>query len=111
MRRTILAAAALGLACQVALAQPPDAPPRGGPPIDEIATRLGLNDYQKTEMKRILEEAHQRMEASRQASMQQVDTELANVLTAEQLAEFKQLRPERRRDHRAPSTRTPQSDN
>lgn len=109
MRRTLLSAVALGLACQLALADPPAGPPRSGPPIDEIATRLGLNDYQKTEMKRIFDEAHARMEAERKASMAQVDAELANVLTAEQLAEFKKLMQERRRDRHGPPPAPPPS--
>jgi Spy/CpxP family protein refolding chaperone len=111
MKRTILVAAALGLASQLALAEPGGAQPRRGPPVEEIATRLGLNDYQKTEMKRIFEEAHARMEAARKASMEQVDAELANVLTAEQLAEFKQMKQERRADRRGPPAATQPSDN
>lgn len=111
MKRTILAAAALGLASQLALADPAGAPPRRGPPVEEIATRLGLNDYQKTEMKRIFEEAHARMETARKASMEQADAELANVLTAEQLAELKKMRQERRGDRHGPPPGTPPSDN
>ncbi len=109
MRKTLLSAVALGLACQLALADTTTRPPRGGPPIDEIATQLGLNDYQKTEMKRIFDEAHARMEAQRKASMAQVDSELATVLTAEQLTEFKKLMQERRHDRRGPPPGPPPS--
>jgi Spy/CpxP family protein refolding chaperone len=109
MRKTLLSAVALGLACQLALADRPAGPPRGGPPVDQIATQLGLNDYQKAEMERIFGEAHARMEAERKASMAQVDAELANVLTAEQIAEFKKLMQERRRDRRGPPSDPPPS--
>jgi Spy/CpxP family protein refolding chaperone len=109
MHRTLLSAVALGLACQLALADSTTGPHRRGPPVDEIATKLGLNDYQSAEMTRILEAAHARMEAERRASMAQVDAELANVLTAEQLAEFKKLMQERRRDRRGPPSDPPPS--
>lgn len=109
MRKTLLSAVVLGLAWQLALADSPAGPPRRGPPVEKIATELGLNDYQKTEMKRIFDEAHARMEAERKASMAQVDAELANVLTAEQLAEFKKLMQERRHDRRGPPSGPPPS--
>jgi Spy/CpxP family protein refolding chaperone len=109
MRKILVSAVALGLATQLAFADATGKPHRGGPPIDEIATQLGLDEYQKTDMKRIFEAARARMEAERKASMAQVDAELANVLTAEQLAEFQKLRQEKRRDRRGPPPSPPPS--
>lgn len=108
MKRMILTAVALALVSPVALADP-SMPPRGAPPIDEIATKLQLDDTQKAEVKRILDAAHQRMEAARKANMQQVDNELAAVLTVEQLTQFKKLMQEGRR--RGPPPGPPPSSN
>jgi hypothetical protein len=108
-RSVLLTAAALAIGSQLALADTPGPPPRGGPPIDEIATTLGLDDTQKAEVTRILDAAHARMEAARKENMAQVDTELATVLTAEQLGQFKKLMQQGR--HRGPPPGPPPSSN
>lgn len=105
MQRMILTAVALALVSPIAMTDSSMPPPRGGPPIDEIATRLQLDETQKTEVKRILDAAHERMEAARKASMQQVDNELAAVLTAGQVAQFRKLMQESRRRGPPPGSR------
>ena len=108
-RSVLLTAAAIALGSQLALADSPAAPRRGGPPIEEIATTLGLDDTQKAAVTRILDDAHARMEAARNENMAQVDTELATVLTAEQLIQFKKLMQQGR--HRGPPPGPPPSSN
>lgn len=99
------------------LAHPPDAR-HGGPPIDEIATELGLDDTQKSELQRIfdeqrakmkeeraqLESAGQRpsreeMRAKHEEKRAEMHQQLSTVLTAEQLAKFEKLMQERRSRH------------
>ena len=110
MKRTVfLTAAALAMGWQLVLADTPGKPQRGGPPIDEIATTLGLDDSQKAAVTRILDDAHARMEASRKENMAQVDSELATVLTAEQVSQFKKLMKQGR--HRGPPPGPPSSSN
>jgi Spy/CpxP family protein refolding chaperone len=117
MKRILIALPAVLLAAQAAFAQQPlpGGPPRGGPPIERMAKKLGLDDTQKAEVQRILEEERAKHEAERQqlaatgqrpspeamrTVMQQHDQELtqalSGVLTAEQLAKFKQMQSERR---------------
>jgi Spy/CpxP family protein refolding chaperone len=119
MKRMTIAIATVLLTAQVALAQQPPAgrPPRGGPPIEKIANDLGLDDTQKAEVKRILEEQRARHETERQqyqasgqrptpeemrTTLQQHDRELtqalSGVLTAEQLAKFKSMQEQRRQN-------------
>jgi len=81
------ATAALMMACTTAVAGPPFAPPR----IDQVVEKLGLDETQKSEVTRIMQEARARVDAAAKQSMDQADAELANVLTAEQLSEFKKL--------------------
>jgi Spy/CpxP family protein refolding chaperone len=118
MKRPILALAVVLFTAQLALAQqpPPGPPPRGGgPPVEMMARQLGLDDAQKTEVKRILDEQRARHEAERKqfeatgqrptpeemhATFQQHDQELtqalSGVLTADQLTKFKAMQAERR---------------
>ena len=119
MKRQTIALSIVLLAAQAALAQQPPGPPRGGPPIEQIARDLNLDDTQKAEVKRIFEEQRAKHEAERQqlsssgerpspetmrTVMQQRDQELTQalggVLTAEQLTKFKQLQEERRQHMR-----------
>ena len=110
MKRTaLLTAAVLALGWQLVLADTPVKPRHGGPPIDEIAATLGLDDSQKAAVTRILDDAHARMEASRKENMAQVDSELATVLTAEQVSQFKTLMKQGR--HRGPPPGPPSSSN
>jgi hypothetical protein len=121
MIRTLpLAAAALLLAGTVN-AQPPG-PPRGGIDIERMAVLLDLDDYQKTEVERILNAqrdaraamrqqhadggerpSREEMEAHRSQMRDGMLTQLQSVLTEAQLKKFEVLMapPERgRREHR-----------
>lgn len=112
----LLAALAAG---SLAFAEPPAGPPHGmhvgGPPIERLSQDLGLDANQATQVKAIFEQQHAKMEAERaqfessgtrpsredmQARHEQANAELraqlANVLTAEQLAKFDAL-PKRQR--------------
>jgi Spy/CpxP family protein refolding chaperone len=71
--KTMLAIAALWVG--VAVAQPPDAPPGGGPGfrhetaaerMDHLATLLDLTDAQKPQVQAILEEEHAKMKSFRE---------------------------------------------
>lgn len=119
MKRSILALSLVLFTAQLAFAQQP--PPAGPPPhgggrmIEMMARQLGLDDTQKAEVKRILDEQRARHETERKqfeatgqrptpeemrTVMQQHDQELlqalSGVLTADQLAKFKTLQAERR---------------
>ena len=117
MKRLTLALSAALFTAQLALAQQPPQglPPRGGPPIEMMARQLDLDDAQKTEVKRILDEQRARHETERKqfeatgqrptpeemhATFQQHDQELtqalSGVLTADQLTKFKAMQAERR---------------
>jgi Spy/CpxP family protein refolding chaperone len=115
MKCRTLALSAVLLATQLAFADPPAPPPRGGPPIDRIARDLGLDEGQKAEVKRIFEEMRAKREAQREQlkasgqeptrelmqqyrQQQQSDLlqQLSGVLTAEQLQKFKQIQAARR---------------
>jgi len=117
MKRLTFALSALLLTAYVAHAQtpPPGGPPRGGPPFERIAQALNLDDNQKPEVKRILEEQRAKHEAERekfrasgtrptpeqmQAQMQADDAalleQLKGVLRTDQLDKWKQLQEQRR---------------
>jgi Spy/CpxP family protein refolding chaperone len=117
MKRFIIALPAVLLLAQAAVAQqsPPGPPPRGGPPIERMARELNLDDTQKAEVQRILEEQRAKHEAERRQLaatgerpspenmskvFQQHDEELrralSGVLTAEQLTKLAQIQQERR---------------
>src|SRR5690242_11664060 len=117
MKHSMLALPIVLLAAQLALAQPPPAgpPPRGGPRIERMARELGLDDTQKAEVKRILEEQRAQHDAERKAfeasgqrrtqeemraTFQQHDQELlqalSGVFTPDQLTKFKAMQAERR---------------
>ena len=87
---------------------------RGGPPIERLAQDLGLDATQQAQVKQILDAQHTKMDAERaqyeasgtrpsreemHAKHEQMDAELdqqlSTVLTAEQLAKFKELRRHR----------------
>src|SRR5262245_54777093 len=113
MKRPLLMLAALA-ACSPAFADPPPGPPpglsRGGPPVERLAKDLNLDAAQTAQVQAIFEAQHAKMEAERaqfessgqrpsredmQARHEQMNAELraqlANVLTAEQLAKFDAL--------------------
>jgi Spy/CpxP family protein refolding chaperone len=117
MKHSMLVLPIVLLAAQLALAQQPPAgaPPRGGPRIEMMARELGLDDTQKAEVKRILEEQRAKHDAERKAfeasgqrptpeemraTFQQHDQELiqalSGVLTPDQLTKFKAMQAERR---------------
>lgn len=85
MKRLITVTVALLLTGAAALGAPP------GPPIEKIAAQMGLDSTQTAEVKRIMDEAHMRIEAAVRESLAQADAELATVLTVDQLNEFKKL--------------------
>ena len=117
MKRLTFALSALLLTSYAAHAQtpPPGGPPRGGPPFERIAQALNLDETQKPEVKRILEELRAKHAAERekfrasgtrptpeqmQAQMQADDaallTQLQGVLRTDQLDKWKQLQEQRR---------------
>ncbi len=116
MKRFIIALPAVLLLAHAALAQqPPPGRPRGGPPIERMASELNLDDTQKAEVQRILQEQRAKHESERQQlaatgerpspenmrkMFQQQDEELrqalSGVLTSEQLTKLAQLQQERR---------------
>jgi Spy/CpxP family protein refolding chaperone len=107
MKRLTIATAAL-LAGTTALASPPGPPP--GPPVERIAAQMGLDTTQTAEVKRIMDEARARIDAAVRASMAQADTELATVLTVEQVTEFKQLMQAARPHGPPPGSPPPSTD-
>jgi Spy/CpxP family protein refolding chaperone len=118
MKRPILVLPVVLLTAQLAFAQqaPSGPPPRGGGPrIEMMARQLGLDETQKAEVKRILEQQRAAHDAERKqyeatgqrptpeemrATMQQHDQELlqalSGVLTPDQLTKFKAMQAERR---------------
>jgi len=117
MKRPILVLPVVLLTAQLAFAQqaPSGPPPRGGPPVERMARELGLDDTQKAEVKRILEQQRAAHDAERKqyeatgqrptpeemrATFQQHDQELlqalSGVLTADQLTKFKAMQAQRR---------------
>jgi Spy/CpxP family protein refolding chaperone len=96
------------LASAVALAGPHQGPP--GPDMDRMAVLLDLNDSQKAEVQKILNEQHQKLEAKHQElhasgtkptreerekfheeMKQEMTTKLQGVLTPEQIKKFDAL--------------------
>ncbi|MBM0103643.1 hypothetical protein JM946_02760 [Steroidobacter sp. S1-65] len=82
-----------------------------GPDMDRMALLLDLNDYQKTEVEKILNEHHQQVRAAHEATRatgarpsreemkalreqhkQELNAKLSGVLTPEQLKKFDALR-------------------
>ncbi len=122
MKATVLVSSVLSLAAAGASAEPPDSPPTGHrPPIERLASDLGLDESQKGEVERILEAQHAKMLAAREEAeasgvrpsheemhkrreqMQQETLEqLKPVLTEEQLQKFQSLMKERRRGPHGP---------
>ena len=121
MKRLTFALSALLLTAYAVHAQtpPPGGPPRGGPPFERIAQELNLDETQKPEVKRILEEQRAKHEAERekfrssgtrptpeqmQAQMQADDaallTQLKGVLRTDQLDKWKELQAQRRQHMR-----------
>jgi hypothetical protein len=121
MKRLTFALSALLLTAYAANAQTPPAggPPRGGPPFERIATELNLDENQKPEVKRILEEQRAKREAEREKFMasgtrptpeemrtrMQADDaalyeQLKGVLRTDQLEKWKQLQEQRRQHMR-----------
>ena len=118
MKRIHLALLVVLCTAQLALAQqPPSGPPPrgGGPRIEMMARELGLDDTQKAEVKRILEQQRAQHETGRKqfeaagqrptaeemrATLEQHDQELiqalSGVLTADQLTKLEALQAERR---------------
>jgi hypothetical protein len=97
-------ATAMALSCNLALAGPPDGQSRGGPPVERLKSELGLDDTQVAEVQKIFAAARTRMETARKENRAQMEADLANVLSAEQMTEFKQIMSEarERRRHRGP---------
>lgn len=104
MKHITSIATALALSCNLALAGPPDGQRRHGPPIDRLQVQLGLDDAQVAEVRKIFAAAESRMQTARKENRTQVEADLGNVLTAEQLAEFKRIMADARsrRRHRGP---------
>ena len=121
MKRLAFTLPALLLAAYAVNAQspPPGGPPRGGPPFEQIAKDLNLDENQKPEVKRILEEQRTKREAEREkvmASGQRPTREemrsrmeandaallqqLTGVLRTDQLDKWKQIQAERRQHMR-----------
>jgi hypothetical protein len=108
--RVALIAAAM-LASAVALAHPDH-----GPDMDRVATLLDLNDSQKTEVRKIFDEQHQKMKAHveqahssgtkptreerakfHEEMQQEMTTRLQAVLSPEQMKKLEALREHPRR--------------
>ncbi len=101
--KRLIATATLLLAGATVFAAPP------GPPIERIATQLGLDAYQTAEVERIMNEARARIDDDVKDSMAQADAELAAVLTVEQLNELKK-QMQAARPHGPPSSPPPSTD-
>jgi Spy/CpxP family protein refolding chaperone len=120
MKARALLLAAAWLTTSVALADT-DHPRPPGMDIDRMAILLDLNDTQKTEVQKILDEQHDKMRAAREQSVsegtrpsrdemmklheqskQETVTKLQGVLNAEQIKKFEALtdRPIRMRKAR-----------
>ena len=122
MKRPALALLVVLCAAQLAFGQqPPAGPPphgRGGPRIEMLAQRLGLDDTQKAQVAKILEQQHAQAQTERKqfeatgqrptpeemrATFERHDQELTQalsaVLTPDQLTKFKAMQAERR-EHR-----------
>jgi len=78
----------------LALADTPAGPPHGGhggPPIERLASELGLDDNQKAQVQQIIEAQRAKREALETEFRQQLST----VLTADQLKKFDDMRQRR----------------
>ena len=106
--KALIAAVAALLAGSAALAAPPSGPP--GPPIDRIAAQMGLDATQTAAVKQIMAAARERVDAAVKASTTQADAELANVLTVEQVNEFKKLMQAARPHGPPPGSPPPSTD-
>jgi Spy/CpxP family protein refolding chaperone len=117
MKRPTLALLVVLCTAQLAFAQqpPPGHPPHGGPRAEMLAQRLGLDDTQKAQVKKILEQQRAQAETERKqfdatgqrptpeemrATFERHDQELTQalsaVLTPDQLTKFEAMRAERR---------------
>jgi len=118
MKRLTLVLPAVLLAAYAVHAQSPPPggpPPRGGPPLERIAKDLDLDENQKVEVKRILDEQRAKREAEREkfmasgqrptpeqmkAKREQDDAallqQLQGVLRTDQLDKWKQIQADRR---------------
>jgi hypothetical protein len=106
------------LATSVALAADPPAQTQGhprGPDMDRLALLLDLNDYQKTEVEKVLKEQHEQFRAAREQAKssgeerptreemrarheqmkQELHTKLSSVLDEQQLKKFDALQEQR----------------
>ena len=106
--KALIAAVAALLVGSAALAAPPSGPP--GPPIDQIAEQMGLDATQTAAVKNIMAAARQRIDTAMKESMAQADAELATVLTAEQVNEFKKLMQASRPPGPPPGSPPPSTD-
>jgi hypothetical protein len=108
LMKALIATVAAMLVGPAALAAPPGGPP--GPPIDRIATEMGLDATQTAAVKQIMADARARIDAAARQSMAQADTELATVLTVEQVTEFKKLMQASRPHGPPPGSPPPSTD-
>jgi hypothetical protein len=106
--KPLIATLAALLVGSAALAAPPGGPP--GPPVDRIASQMGLDATQTAAVKQIMADARSRIDAAVKESMAQADSELATVLTVEQVAEFKQLMQASRPHGPPPGSPPPSTD-
>ena len=91
--QSILGAIALAGAAAIAFAQmPPDAPPPHQKA--DIAELLDLDAAKAAQVQAILEASHQKMRAAMEAIRTDTETQLAAVLTPEQLAKLKATMPQ-----------------
>jgi len=107
MKTVAYVIAFLAVLSGVAMAQPSEQPNR----MDRMAILLDLNDFQKTEVQRILQEQRESMRAAREAmrdsgerpsreervarrqqAREAVMTQMQSVLTPEQITKFEVLR-------------------
>lgn len=109
MKTPVTLLALAWLASGVALAEPATTPP--GPDMDRMALLLDLNDYQKTEVEKVLKEQREQMRAAREAARasgserptreemkakheqfkQELRTKLSGILDETQLKKFEAL--------------------
>jgi Spy/CpxP family protein refolding chaperone len=96
------------LAGSAAQAAPPSGPP--GPPIARIAAQMGLDSTQTAAVEQIMAGVRERIDVAVQESMKQADAELATVLTAEQVTDFKKLMQASRPHGPPPGSPPPSTD-
>lgn len=108
MKTPVTLLALAWLASSVALAEGPASAP--GPDMDRMALLLDLDDYQKTEVEKVLQEHHEQLRAEREAALasgerpsreemkakreqyqQELRTKLSGVLNETQLNKFDAL--------------------